>query len=158
IGPDPSVVTTFPDWLRFGDHTSGHGNMLITGGTTVPDTSVWSETVPVLPNTEYTFSFWGATINQSSLSQSVLQPIINGAPVGSGVTLRQQGGIWVPISVNWFSGPNTTATLSIVDTNTSDDWNDFTIDDIRFAGTLTLPPTAVSGVHFISLDPPSQTV
>ncbi|WP_168221528.1 PEP-CTERM sorting domain-containing protein [Aquisphaera giovannonii] len=126
-------------WLSFGDHTSGHGNMLVANGSPNANTSVWTETVSVIPYTEYVLSFWGASVNQSSQSLPVLQAFINSTVAGNSLTLTQQGGIWLQGSAAWFSGSSSAVTLSIVDLNTAGPWNDFVIDDVSFTATVPEP-------------------
>jgi hypothetical protein len=139
VGSDPSAFSIYPDWMKFGDHTNGSGNMLIANGSPNPNTSVWTQMVSVSPNTNYVFSFWGATVNTVSGSQTVLQPFINSSAVGSALTLPVLGGTWTQDSVSWFSGANTTALLTIIDTNTVRPWNDFALDDISLSGPSSVP-------------------
>src|SRR5437773_1380176 len=47
-----------PSWAEFGDHTTGEGSMLVVNGATISGMRVWSETVEILPNTDYLFSAW----------------------------------------------------------------------------------------------------
>jgi hypothetical protein len=151
VGPDPSAVSIYGDWAKFGDHTSGTGNMLIANGSPNANTSVWTQTVAVLPNTNYVFSFWGATLNSSSASQSVLQPFINSSAVGGAFTLPVNGGIWTQDSVSWFSGANTTALLTIIDTNTARGFNDFALDDISLNGRNSTVPDGGSTAMLLSV-------
>jgi hypothetical protein len=57
--------------------------------------------------------------------------------VGSALTLPvtspENGGSWTLSSVLWNSGANTTAILSIVDTNIGASYNDFALDDISLS-------------------------
>jgi hypothetical protein len=130
IGTNPATATGhYPDWLSYGDHTTGTGNMFIADGGVG---TIWSETVTVTPGSLYTFTFWGATINANTQSRSDLQFSVNGTATGSDDLFPQAGGVWTQYSVNWNSGTNTTAMLSLTDLNTGGGWNDFSLDDISF--------------------------
>lgn len=137
IGPDPSKVSIYGDWEHFGDHTTGFGNMFIANGASTAGTAVFSETLAVQPNTNYILSFWGATVNATSYSQSTLQASINGVNQGGALTLPLNspatGGEWVQRSSTWYSGSSTSAQITIADTNLASSWNDFALDDITFA-------------------------
>jgi hypothetical protein len=132
VATDPSTVSRYPDWVRFGDHTSGHGKMLIANGATVPSTPVWSQTYVVQPNTTYVFSFWAASVNAVSQSLAVLQAFVGPNAAGPAVTLPSQPGQWRQVTTTWSSGSSTTVTFSIRDLNTKAGWNDFAVDDVSF--------------------------
>ncbi|MHB8419998.1 MAG: carbohydrate binding domain-containing protein [Myxococcales bacterium] len=134
VGPDPGTVSTWPDWMSFGDHTTGHGNMLIANGSTVWGTPAWSETVAVQAGAFYTFSFWAATVDDDCPPENFpeLQAYANSAGVGNVLETPVAAGAWTQYSATWFSGAATTATLTIVDTDLQDFWNDFALDDISF--------------------------
>src|SRR5581483_8719970 len=44
-------------WANINDHTTGTGNMLVIDGAANADSTIWSETVAVLANTDYQLSF-----------------------------------------------------------------------------------------------------
>jgi len=149
IGTNPAAVAgAYRDWQPFGDHTSGTGMMMIVNGATSSSIPVWSETVAVTPNTNYQFSFWGATIDADSNSRTNLQVKINGSSVGSGnlfpAASPLTGGAWTQFKVAWYSGSATTAAIGLFDLNTSAPWNDFALDDIS----LTAQP-AKGGVKVV---------
>ncbi len=120
-------------FAHFGDHTTGTGNMMIINGSGTP-LDVWCETISVIPNTDYDFSAWFANAtNGGPGTYPLLQFRINGALIGSPVTVNEPDGVWVPFSTKWNSGPGTiTATICIYDATTALSYNDFVIDDISF--------------------------
>lgn len=115
------------------DHTGNNGLMMVVDGS--PQNSgndrVWTQTVPVQPNQNYTFSYWVQTVALPSPAN--LEVTINGVSVGiaaaPSVTCQ-----WVNRSYNWNSGSNTVATLVIYDRNTALNGNDFALDDLSFTG------------------------
>lgn len=137
--PGYSIVSTPPqpysDWDQFGDHTSGTGLMLVANGGSPASARIWSESPTVTTNTDYDFSFWAATVNTTSFSLSDLHAVINGSDLGHIVLPEHSpisGGAWVQLLVHWNSGASTSATLSILNSNTNGPYNDFAIDDVHF--------------------------
>jgi gliding motility-associated-like protein len=113
------------------DHTTGFGNMLMINGSPVPDAKVWSQTINVVPNTNYTFSLWIQSFSPFNPAQ--LRFSINGLQMGTDFFSTNIVCDWKRHSINWNSGSNTTAAISIVNRNTVAFGNDFTLDDISFA-------------------------
>ncbi len=115
------------------DHTTGHSNYMIVNGATSPGTVVWSQTIPVSPNSDYAFTTWVTTVANSPWAQ--LQFSINGQQIGSAFSAPATYGAtntWLHFYVVWNSGNNTQATISIVNQNTDAGGNDFGLDDISF--------------------------
>jgi hypothetical protein len=139
------------------DHTTGSGTgndnfLIVNGATVVPQPIVWSETVTVMPNTDYYFSAWSISLNNVS-PFAELRFSVNGTQVGTTAFLTSgQNVVNNPWLVKdrfygmWNSGAATTAVIQILDLSTIPNGNDFGVDDISF-GTLaqipfTLDPTA----------------
>ncbi|RYZ42858.1 MAG: PKD domain-containing protein, partial [Sphingobacteriales bacterium] len=114
-----------------GDHTSGSGNMLLVNGTPAADVRVWTQTITVMPNTNYAFSTWISALWPPNPAQ--LKFSINGKDLGSTITASLPTCTWTQFYTVWNSGSNTTATISIVNKNTFIQGNDFALDDISFA-------------------------
>jgi len=130
ISTSPSLVHT--NFSNCGDHTSGTGNMLIANGSSTPNTNVWSQTITVLPNTNYLFAFWQMNVlNATEVSN--LQLYINNVPISNIVPTSTTGCVWQENSGMWNSMGATQAILSIVNQSTLSSGNDFAIDDIYFA-------------------------
>jgi gliding motility-associated-like protein len=132
------TVTTDPHLehsgaVSFGDHTTGTGEMMAINGAGTP-ISVWCETIPVLPNTDYNFSAWIANWSSADVGTGdpILQFMINGVLIGTPTTITSAPGVWVNFFTTWNSGTNTVATICIYDENTAAGGNDFALDDISF--------------------------
>jgi subtilisin-like proprotein convertase family protein len=125
------------------DHTTadGTGNfMMVNGYGSVP--VIWSETVTVLPNTNYYFSAYAVSLNNVTPFAN-LQFRVNGVAVGTSTgalpskSSDNNSGTWYRFYSNptWSSGTATTAKIEIVDLEPALGGNDFGLDDISF-GTL----------------------
>jgi gliding motility-associated-like protein len=147
--PGTYAITTSPslvhnNFLNFGDHTTGTGNMMVCNGASTANDIVWTETITVVPNTNYNFSAWVAsTENTSAASAAQLQFSINNTLIGPVYTAPLTGGIWSNFFVNWNSGLNNTAVITILDQNTASGGNDFAIDDIFYQQVCTFSDTLV---------------
>lgn len=138
--PGTYAITTNPNSVHsnfhtFGDHTNGSGNMMVCNGSTVANDIVWSQTITVTPNTDYNFSAWVASVwgPLTSGQEAQLQFSINGSLVGGVFNAPLTSGSWSNFFVNWNSGVNSSAVITIVDQNiTASGANDFALDDIFF--------------------------
>ncbi len=111
---------------------NGHGNTLV----------VWRQQVVVEPNTEYYFSAWGMSLNNSS-ERAQLTFNVDGTNVGTAPSLPTHPNNNNPGSDNWtrfygtWTSPNTpgpqTIDIEIRNLNSALGGNDFGIDDISFA-------------------------
>lgn len=129
VGPNPG--TWLPGSPSCTDHTNGSGNMLLVNGAQQGGAGVWSETIAVQPNTNYSFSAW--LDNITTVNPAILQFSINGQPMGSQLTANVNTCVWDQFYTTWNSGSATTAVISIVNQNTVLSGNDFALDDISFA-------------------------
>lgn len=134
--PGTYAVTTNPNavhnnFYSFGDHTTGTGNMMVCNGSDIANTVVWSQTITVTPNTNYNFSAWVASV-ENTTNEAQLQFSINGNLIGPVVSAPLTGGVWLNFFVNWNSGSSSSAVIKIVDQSTEPSGNDFAIDDITF--------------------------
>ncbi len=129
------AVTTNPQSVHSNfspcpDHTSGTGKMMVVNGAALANTSIWCETVTVLPNTLYAFSTWLCSVHP--VNPAVLQFSINGVVLGSPFSATATTCQWLQFYEVWNSGTATSANICIVNQNTSLDGNDFALDDISF--------------------------
>jgi hypothetical protein len=145
IGKD--VTQLHVNFFPITDHTSG----VIGGGQTLfvdgscsvkksngTDYIVWSRTVNIVPNTNYFFSAWVASLGiVATLAPgqvAVLAFKVNGDSLGT-LPATSKVGEWVTYTRNWFSGNiSGPVTISIVNTQvaTCNNGDDFAIDDITF--------------------------
>jgi hypothetical protein len=129
------VVTNPNTWLSglvaCTDHTSGLGNMMVVDGSTVNNGNdkIWCQTVTVIPNTLYTFTYWVQSV--SGVSPAQIETTINGVNVGLH-TATSTTCSWQMVTYNWNSGTSTTAQICLFDQNVSVNGNDFALDDISF--------------------------
>jgi gliding motility-associated-like protein len=137
--PGTYLITTSPNlahnnFIPFGDHTTGTGNMMVCNGSAVANDIVWSQTIAVSPNTNYNFSAWVASVyNTTAGNEAQLQFSINGSLLGSTYSAPFTGGVWANFATNWNSGFSTSAVITIVDQNfTAPGANDFALDDIFY--------------------------
>jgi gliding motility-associated-like protein len=137
-----SIVTNpgawFSPFCNGGDHTTGSGNLMVFDGATVPfDIIVWSNQSPVavLPDTNYTFSYYVASVSPENPAQ--LEVMINGVSQGPAVTAPGATCLWTQVSYDWNSGSNTTVNFAIYDRNIASGGNDFALDDISLKETVT---------------------
>jgi gliding motility-associated-like protein len=138
-----SIVTNPSAWFTplspCGDHTTGNGNMMVFDGSVDPTGNIiaWSNQNPVavVPNTNYTFSYYVASVSPDSPAK--LEVKINGVSQGTPVTAPGATCLWTQVSYDWNSGSNTTANFAIYDRNAVDYGNDFALDDITLKETVT---------------------
>ncbi len=150
------INTAANNWFQFfpacTDHTSPPiGNMMIVDGSTSNsgNDKVWEQTVNVLPNQIYTFSYWLQTIATPNLA--LIDVTINGTIIGS-ATAPSTTCSWVQYTYTWNSGSNTTAQIAIYDRLTIQNGNDFGLDDISFVGPSISPVQIISKPITIGLD------
>ena len=118
------------------DHTSFTGNMFVADGATNSSKKVWQQTIPVLPATNYTFSYWIQTV--ATPNPANIETQINGQPItGNTATSTSLAPAtsctWVPQTYSWNSGTNTTAEITLYNRTTNATGNDFALDDINFS-------------------------
>ncbi len=114
------------------DHTSGSGLFMALNGTTAANTTVWQQTVPVLPATNYAFSAWVNTIIQFDGNRAQLVVEINGIQVGASHFAPFDYFIWTNFARTWNSGASNSATIRIYNLTLAAGGNDFGLDDISF--------------------------
>lgn len=119
--------SAYGDWTNIStDPAGGNGNVYVADGATTANTTVWAQTVAVKANTNYTFTYYAAEVSNPCCSNATFAPTIDGA---SGAVLNTTGS-WQQGSFTWNSGSNTSAVLSLTDTNAQGDFNDFALTDI----------------------------
>jgi hypothetical protein len=135
VNTDPRKENGF--LTSYGDHTTGTGNMLIVNGATSPGVTVWSQTLTVDPNTNYSFSMYVASCYGTN--RAFLGVFIDNSQIGGSFYAPSTTGIWDQFNAQWNSGLNSSVTITIVDLNTAAMGNDFSIDDISIQSTVPLP-------------------
>lgn len=137
------IVTTANSWFQFFPACTGHsptsGNILVADGSTSNSGNdvVWEQTVAVVPNQNYTLSYWLQTLATPNLA--IIDLKINGISIGI-ETAPSVNCEWKQYSYVWNSGSNTTAQITISDKVIVSDGNDFALDDISFTPNYTQCP------------------
>ncbi|MEQ1799073.1 MAG: LamG-like jellyroll fold domain-containing protein [Lacibacter sp.] len=129
VGASPQIWNS--SLSNCGDHSTGNGNMMLVNGTPAPDIKVWTQTVTVVPNTNYSFSTWIQALWPPNPAQ--LQFSINGNDIGNLITASLPTCSWTQFYSTWNSGNNSSAVISIINKNTQIQGNDFALDDITFS-------------------------
>ena len=106
-------------------------SFMVVNGAGTPNQNVWCQTVSVSPNTDYYFGSWVSTVVAGN--PAVLQFSINGTVLGAPFTAPFNTNSWNQFFETWNSGTATSATICIVNQNTSTGGNDFALDDITFS-------------------------
>jgi gliding motility-associated-like protein len=121
--------------------------MMVVNGAGAPNTTIWQQTITVVPNTNYQFSCWLASVHPSSPAQ--LQFFVNNVQIGPVFTATAVNCNWNMFFNQWFSGAATSAVIAIRNQNTALAGNDFAIDDIWFAQVV-----QVTDSHLIVVEDP----
>ena len=106
-------------------------SFMVVNGAGVPNLNVWCQTISVSPNTDYFFGAWVSTVVANN--PAILQFSINGQVLGSPFSAPFNINNWVQFYQTWNSGTSTTATICVVNQNTTTGGNDFALDDITFS-------------------------
>ena len=136
------IVTNPNTWFTLftncPDHTTGSGNMMVVDGSTSNGGTdiVWRQQVPVTAGSVYTFSYWVQSV--ALLNYATLQVRINGIALGvAQAPSTINCGNWTQVTYTWNSAASTVADISIINTNTTLQGNDFALDDIAFTTNVT---------------------
>ncbi|MDP6908970.1 MAG: hypothetical protein QF371_05660, partial [Flavobacteriales bacterium] len=106
-------------------------SFMVVNGAGTPNQNVWCQTISVSPNTDYFFGTWVSTVVGGN--PAILQFSINGQVLGAPFTAPFNINSWIEFSESWNSGTATSATICIVNQNTTLGGNDFALDDITFS-------------------------
>ena len=119
----------------------GRGNFMIVNGDRSIGNVVWqSNTLDIIPDTDYYFSAWTSNVNPASPARLRIQVLIpgNNTPViesNLGDLTNEPVGNWINFynPELWNSGTNTQVIVRIINENPTAGGNDFGIDDISFS-------------------------
>ena len=129
------IVSSANSWFQFFQPCTSNapsgGNMMVVDGSTsnAGNDKVWGQTVTVLPNKTYTFSYWLQTI--ATPNQALIEVKINGTSIGTALAPNTNCDT-TQYTYQWNSGSNTTAQIEIFDRIFATSGNDFSLDDISF--------------------------
>jgi gliding motility-associated-like protein len=134
------------------EHTAVSGNMMLVNGSPVSGAKIWSQTITIVPNTNYAFSVWVQSL--AALNPANLKFSINGTLLGNNINAGNIACQWSQFFATWNSGTNTNAVITIVNNNTIAVGNDFALDDISFAPVL----IKQDSLKITVTDPPLLTI
>jgi len=118
------------DFSSCTNHTPSGTLMMVVNGAAA-SLNIWTQTVNVVPNTAYQFTYWVQSVHPTSPSQSQLY--VNGAPQALPYFADATTCTWKQFVYNWTSGSGiTTAILELRNQNLDATGNDFALDDIVF--------------------------
>jgi outer membrane protein OmpA-like peptidoglycan-associated protein len=109
---------------------TGDGKFLAVDGSVGANKIVWQQDIEVKANTLYFFSAWAS--NLYTVYPAVLQFSINGHLLGKPFHTSDKHNVWEQFFVNWHSGENTKAIITIVSQNPGSTGNDFGLDRMKF--------------------------
>jgi gliding motility-associated-like protein len=148
------IVSAANSWFQFfpsciSNAPSG-GNMMVVDGSTsnAGNDKVWGQTVTVLPNKTYTFSYWLQTI--ATPNQALIEIKINGTSIGTALAPNTNCQT-TQYTYQWNSGSNTTAQIDIFDRVFIANGNDFSLDDISLVENS--PQCATSTTLTVTITP-----
>jgi hypothetical protein len=113
-----------------GSPIGSRGNMLIGNASGDASIKLWSQTIPVTKNTNYTFSFYASSL-AGSASSLMFGLYVNCKRTGADVTATSNCG-WTKYTFQFNSGNLTSVELSIRNMSLQRSGNDIAIDDIEF--------------------------
>lgn len=135
INTDPH--NTHEDFVSIGDHTSGSGNMMVVNGATNTSLYVWQGTLTqdLVIGRQYDFSVW--VLNCVSSNVAVLSFVVDSTVIA---TYSPDGLEWQRL-VGTFTATTTRPVLTIRNSQSAANGNDFAMDDINIyeVGTHTPP-------------------
>lgn len=131
------------------DKTPAPGTkQMVINGNTVPGVVVWTQSVAVVPNADYEFTYWvQSVVNGGDTNPSQLQLYVNGVSAGPVYTANTATGVWTQFIYNTNSGTNQILNLELINQNTIAGGNDFALDDIVFQQILSASDSAEVSVN-----------
>jgi len=112
------------------------GNIMVLDGAG-SGLGAWSETIKVVANSNYIFSFQGAQVGDGS--PATIEASINGMVVGTDFTPTHSAFSTFTYSFN--SGAATSLMFSLKDLNTVHYYNDFALDNVSLSGPVPIVGT-----------------
>jgi gliding motility-associated-like protein len=127
-----SIVSNANSINHFFYNCTNGGLFFIADGSPINNRVAYSTTVIVQPNTNYILSCDELNITSANNEQPQLKFFINNNQLGDAFHPNTTGCNWGRFYHIWNSGNSTTATISIIDSNTIIAGNDFALDNISF--------------------------
>jgi len=145
------------------DHSNPGSYQMVINGATNPGIIAWSQSVSVVPNADYQFSYWVQSVYSSNPAQ--LQLYVNGVPAGQVYTADLGTCTWKQFSYNANAGSSSVMQLALINSNTIAGGNDFALDDmvlqqafpVSSSVILTVNPTLAVSVNVTASNNPVYT-
>jgi hypothetical protein len=130
---DPSSVhSNFSDCS---DHTPTPGTkQMVINGSPTAGVVVWTQSVSVIPGSDYEFSYWLQSVVAQNPSQ--VQLYVNGISAGPVYTANLNNCAIKQFVYNTNAGANSVLNLELINQNIVASGNDFALDDIEFKQVL----------------------
>jgi len=125
------------------DHTLAPGTLqMVINGNRTAGVVVWSQSVSVVNNANYEFTYWLQTVvNGTDPAPAKLQLYVNGVMAGPIYTANPTSGVWTKYLYNTNAGSNNILNLELINQTTVANGNDFALDDISFKQILSATST-----------------
>ncbi len=114
-------------WTSMGDHTTGHGKMLLANGAGDSAAAVWRQEFPFSEGIIYEFSAWATSVYPTSPATLAFE--VAGMPLGT-LELTQTVPDWRRFSATFTAVTSGPGEFVIRDLSTVRVGNDFALDDI----------------------------
>lgn len=114
-------------WVSFGDHTTGHGQMLLVNGAMDATKVVWSEAVTLIAGATYRFSAWATGVYYAAPGD--LNFSVNGTQLGT-LSLSSTVPDWKQFTSTFVATASAVKVAAVRDLQTAYNGNDFAMDDI----------------------------
>jgi len=142
VNTDPHL--DHPSWSSFTTGGTGNDgpNMLIVNGGENATQLVWGQTIAITAYETYQFTGWVAS--NYALNPAILALEFNGATISTPFTASTNPGLWQEITINWFSGDNTSLDLALFDLATEASGNDFSVTNFDLQQTSVPEPASAA--------------
>jgi hypothetical protein len=146
---DLYTIVSFPrsvhnNFNRVADHSPAATDSLqmVINGNRTAGVVVWSQSVSVVNNANYEFTYWLQTVvNGTDPAPAKLQLYVNGVMAGPIYTANPTSGVWTKYLYNTNAGSNSILNLELINQTTAANGNDFALDDISFKQILSATST-----------------
>ena len=143
----PFASTVHTNFNSVADRNVIGANQMIINGNVTAGAVVWSQSVSVLQNSNYQFSYWLQTVvNGTDPAPSKLQLYVNGVMAGPIYTANPTSGVWTQYLYNTSSNSNTILNLELINQTIAAGGNDFALDSISFRQVLNSSSSQVVNV------------
>jgi len=127
------------------DHSPAGLYQMVVNAAGTAGVVIWSQSIAVVPNANYHFSYYVQSVYP--LSPSQLQLYVNGVSAGPVYTADLGTCAWKQFTYDLNVRSNTMANLTLINQNTALSGNDFALDDISFQQSFPVSASTVLTVN-----------